>query len=236
MGGWYCDAIGIDMFPFHACRHACGYQHRRLHCLCRFKCSRCGCCCHFGFPRFRYEAAFPGRRHRRGLVRALESNNSNAAHDLEPIHATFKRRPHLRALRTHSCASLDNVTASPSFNACGGSTTTVSPADTPDTTCLSLPMSMPVFTSRRATWLSLPRTKTRLVPSRCSSDATGTRTPFGVFCCCAVAFSKKLTRTPMSGTMRASLTLSATRTLTVALPRSAAGMIAITLAGMRQSG
>ena len=40
----------------------------------------------------------------------------------------------------------------------------------------------------------------------------------------------------MSGTMRASFCFSATRTLTVALPRSAVGMIAITSAGIFQSG
>ena len=40
----------------------------------------------------------------------------------------------------------------------------------------------------------------------------------------------------MSGTMRGSLLSSATRTLTVALERSAVGMMAITEPGMRQSG
>ena len=48
--------------------------------------------------------------------------------------------------------------------------------------------------------------------------------------------SRNDTRTPMSGRMRGSFWSSATRTLTVALLRSAVGMIAITCAGMFQSG
>ena len=60
----------------------------------------------------------------------------------------------------------------------------------------------------------------------------------GLLCGGGLSFSssRKDTRTPMSGTMRGSFDFSAMRTFTVALARSAVGMIAITSAGILQSG
>ncbi|KAG1435950.1 hypothetical protein G6F56_013762 [Rhizopus delemar] len=72
--------------------------------------------------------------------------------------------------------------------------------------------------------------------SRCTTAPAGTRTPCGVLAACGCACSRKLTRTPISGTMRGSFTFSATRTFTVALPRSAVGMMAITSPGIFHSG
>ncbi len=48
--------------------------------------------------------------------------------------------------------------------------------------------------------------------------------------------SRKPTRAPMSGTIRSSFALIAMRTFTVALLRSAVGMIAMTSPGIFQSG
>lgn len=72
-------------------------------------------------------------------------------------------------------------------------------------------------------------------PSARRIEREGTHTPVG-FGAPGAAFSRKLTRTPMSGTIFASRSFSAMRTFTVALLRSAAGMIAITSAGIFQSG
>jgi hypothetical protein len=83
---------------------------------------------------------------------------------------------------------------------------------------------------------SAPTTNAASPPSRWTIARAGTRTPRFGSAVASAAFSRKLTVTPMSGTMRAVLAFSATRTLTVALPRSAVGMIAITSAGIFQSG
>ena len=67
--------------------------------------------------------------------------------------------------------------------------------------------------------------------------SAGTLTPAATGAASAAgAGSRKDTRTPMSGTMRGSRSRKAMRTFTVALLRSAVGTIAITSAGMRQSG
>jgi hypothetical protein len=79
-------------------------------------------------------------------------------------------------------------------------------------------------------------TNTTDLPSRCTIAEAGTSTPFGAGADGCALLSRNDTRTPMSGTMRSSFCSSATRTLTVALPRSAVGTMAITCAGIFQSG
>ncbi|CAM5257793.1 hypothetical protein RLIN73S_05868 [Rhodanobacter lindaniclasticus] len=65
----------------------------------------------------------------------------------------------------------------------------------------------------------------------------GTSTPLGaVAASCFACCSRNDTRTPISGTTRGSFFSSATRTLMVALPRSAVGTMAMTWAGIFQSG
>src|SRR5690606_10335506 len=127
-------------------------------------------------------------------------------------------------------------TVAPSASSAGGSTTTVSPGARPETTSRSSPDLAPASTLRSSTLFSAPTTNTASAPSRCTTAAAGTRTPRLGSLPASGAFSRKLTVTPMSGTMRASFSFSATRTLTVALPRSAVGMMAITSAGIFQSG
>src|SRR5690606_5029730 len=107
------------------------------------------------------------------------------------------------------------VTAAPSASVAGGSSTTASPADSPDSTCRPpLPTARPVSTARRSTSSPSPAsTNTTASPSRSTIAAAGTRTPRGAASCAACGFSRKLTATPMSGTMRSSFSSSAMRTL-----------------------
>jgi len=117
----------------------------------------------------------------------------------------------------------------------GGRMTTASPARTPRSSWRSSFSVMPGFTVRCCT-LSSAITNTTGAPSRSTTALAGTRTPCGLSFPPALACSRKLTRTPISGTMRGSFCLRATRTFTVALPRSAVGTMAITSAGIFQSG
>ena len=64
----------------------------------------------------------------------------------------------------------------------------------------------------------------------------GTSTPAAAFGALTRVLSRNPTRTPMSGTIRGSFCLMAMRTFTVALLRSAVGMIAMTSPGIFQSG
>ena len=121
--------------------------------------------------------------------------------------------------------------------AAGGARTTRAPAD------------MPVTDAQVAECLSRrrPGVRARLVAVDHEDDAAvagaderaaGTSTPFGGGARGGAGARSRgsETRTPMSGTMRGSFWSSATRTLTVALLRSAVGMMAITCAGIFQSG
>src|SRR5438094_599463 len=115
----------------------------------------------------------------------------------------------------------------------GSSTTTRSPARRPLVISRSAPTVWPGVTLRRST---LPSTYTKTLPSL-RTASTGTRTPDATGAAGVVdAAPRNATRTPMSGTMRGSFEGIAMRTLTVALLRSAVGMIAITEPGIFQSG
>ena len=82
------------------------------------------------------------------------------------------------------------------------------------------------------------RTPRTVRPSRVATASAGTDTPTGTAASAPAggASSRKATRTPMSGTTRSSRSSRAMRTFTVALLRSAVGTMAITSAGIFQSG
>src|SRR5664280_981372 len=142
---------------------------------------------------------------------------------------------HCMPHRSCQCGS-SIATLAPSCSAGGGDSTTRSPAFTPSGTSFIVPTSCVAGVTACCTALPPSTTKTTPRPSRCAIACAGTSTPLSA-CVAAGAFGpRKDTRTPMSGTMRASFCSSATRTLTVALPRSADGTMAITWAGIFQSG
>src|SRR5439155_4720630 len=128
--------------------------------------------------------------------------------------------------------SVASFTASPSPRDPGGDRTMRSPSRSPVRIWRSPPPLWPSVAARRWTRSSAYTNTTPLSPPCARTAAEGTSTPTGGPA--AGPGLRKDTRTPMSGTMRGSFCLSATRTLTVALLRSAAGMIAITSPGIFQ--
>src|SRR5437879_1157477 len=135
------------------------------------------------------------------------------------------------------CHGLATVTGASSLSSAGTSTITASPALTPASTWRASPTMPPSVTERRSA-LRSRNTKTMSVPPSLRTAVVGTSTPRG--CCCdgAAGFlsSRNETRTPISGTMRGSLRSRPMRTFTVALERSAVGMMAMTCEGIFQSG
>src|SRR5439155_3948346 len=176
----------------------------------------------------------------RGLAgsRGPHERDEVAARDVEIDAVQDLDRLAAAAVRLGDAADLDEHghfsttrTAAPSLSDGGGATTTRSPARRPLVISRSAPTVWPGVTLRRST---LPSTYTKTLPSL-RTASTGTRTPdatAGV----VDAAPRNATRTPMSGTMRGSFEGIAMRTLTVALLRSAVGMIAITEPGIFQSG
>src|SRR5690606_30823149 len=157
--------------------------------------------------------------------------------------ADGNKRAHVQGLAKEAEGSGHSVPVrigSPSASPAGGSRTTSSPGARPDTTCAWPPPAGAVRTGRSSARPSAVATNTTSRPSRVAIAAAGTRTPRGAPSpspsAAPASRSRKLTVTPMSGTIRGSFSRSAMRTLTVALPRSAVGMIAITSAGILQSG
>src|SRR5215469_2983605 len=150
------------------------------------------------------------------------------------LRATCRRASQSRRAPAHHLASL---TAAPSLRSAGPSTITDSPGLTPASSWRESPLVPPTVTVRRCARRPCSTNTTSWSPSLRSAVA-GTSTPRGRSCASPAAglASRNETRTPMSGTMRLSLTSSPMRTLTVALERSAVGMIAMTCEGMRQSG
>ena len=130
-----------------------------------------------------------------------------------------------------------SFTAAPSPSEAGGDSTTRSPADRPLRTWRSGPTLRPSVTERRCT-LSSAKTKTMPALPSTRTAAAGTSTPAAPAGGAPGADGalRNDTRTPMSGTMRRSFCRSATRTFTVALLRSAEGMMAMTSPGIFQSG
>src|SRR5262245_61752841 len=136
---------------------------------------------------------------------------------------------------THGAPCSASFTAWPSWSDSGGDSTTRSPSRRPLCTCCRPPTVCPNVTLRRSTLPSAYTNTTPMAPSA-RTDSAGTRTPDVSCAGRAGCGSKKATRTPMSGTMRGSLSLMAMRTLTVALLRSAVGMMAITSPGILHAG
>src|SRR5262245_40124474 len=129
-----------------------------------------------------------------------------------------------------------SVTLAPAASCSGPSTTTRSPPLRPAAMVTSSPRAAPTVTGRGSA-RPLRTNQTTSRPSRWRMAALGTITPWLAAAVWAAppAFWNA-TLTPMSGNTRGSSFSNPTRTFTVAFCRSAVGMMAMTLVGMRQSG
>src|SRR5262249_6301710 len=170
-----------------------------------------------------------GWPHQRDEVRARDIE-VDAVQDFDGLAPAAVRLRQAADLHEHVHFSTTR-TAAPSLSDGDGASTTRSPARRPFTISRSAPIVWPGVTGRRVT---LPSAYTKTASPRTAS--TGTSTPATTGAAGLEAAPRNATRTPMSGTIRASFERIAMRTLTVALLRSAAGMMAITEPGIFQSG